>query len=68
MKTFSDYIDNINEKAENDKLFAVYDRDDIFINYYYSNDDAKAAADELNNDTPSMKYHVVTINKSDVEK
>lgn len=63
MKTFTNYI---NEKAE-DKVWAVYDRDDIFINYYYTKDDAQSSADKMNDDTPSMKYHVKEMNRSELE-
>ena len=54
MKTLTQYVD---EKAA-DKIWAVYDRNDIFINYFYTSDDAESVADEMNNDTPSLKFHV----------
>ena len=41
MKTLTQYVD---EKAA-DKVWAVYDRNDIFINYFYTSDDAKSTAD-----------------------
>ena len=63
MKTFEQYI---NEKAE-DKVYVVYDRNEIFINYYYTKEDANQAADELNDDTPSLKYHVKEMNRSELE-
>lgn len=63
MKTFTRYI---NEKAE-DKVWAVYDRNDIFINYYYSKDDADAVANMMNDDTPSLKFHVKDMLRSEIE-
>ena len=63
MKTLTQYVD---EKAA-DKVWAVYDRNDIFINYFYTLDDAKSAANEMNNDTPSLKFHVKEMNRSEIE-
>ena len=63
MKTLTQYVD---EKAA-DKVWAVYDRNDIFINYFYTSDDAESAADEMNNDTPSLKFHVKEMNRSEIE-
>ncbi len=63
MKTFSNYINE--QKA--DKVWVVYDRSDIFINYYYTKEDAQKVADELNNETPSLKYHIVDMNRSELE-
>ena len=63
MKTLTQYVD---EKAA-DKVWAVYDRNNIFINYFYSAEDAKSAADEMNNDTPSLKFHVKEMNRSEIE-
>lgn len=63
MKTLTQYVD---EKAA-DKIWAVYDRNDIFINYFYTSDDAKSVADEMNNDTPSLKFHVKEMNRSEIE-
>lgn len=63
MKTLTQYVD---EKAA-DKVWAVYDRNDIFINYYYTKDDAQNAADEMNNDTPSLKFHLKEMNRSELE-
>jgi len=63
MKTLTQYVD---EKAA-DKIWAVYDRNDIFINYFYTSEDAKSAADEMNNDTPSLKFHVKEMNRSEIE-
>ena len=63
MKTLTQYVD---EKAA-DKVWAVYDRNDIFINYFYTLDDAESAADEMNNDTPSLKFHVKEMNRSEIE-
>ena len=62
MKTLTEFV---NEKAE-DKVWAVYDRDDIFINYFYTKEDADKTAEEMNNDTPSMKYHVKGMNRSEI--
>lgn len=64
MKTLTQYVD---EKAA-DKVWAVYDRNDIFINYFYTKEDADNSAAEMNNDTPSMKYHVVEMNRSELEE
>ena len=64
MRTFNDYI----TEKQNDNVWAVLDRNDIFINYYYSSADAHDAADELNDDTPSLKFHVVKMNRNEVEK
>ena len=63
MKTFTQHV---NEKAA-DKVWAVYDRNDIFINYFYTYDDAKSVANEMNNDTPSLKFHVKEMNRSEIE-
>ena len=63
MKTLTQYVD---DKAA-DKVWAVDDRNDIFINYFYTSDDAKSAADEMNNDTPSLKFHVKEMNRSEIE-
>lgn len=63
MKTLTQYVD---EKAA-DKVWAVYDRNDIFINYFYTKEDADDSATEMNNDTPSMKYHVIEMNRSELE-
>ena len=63
MKTLTQYVD---EKAA-DKVWAVYDRTDIFINYFYTSDDAESVADEMNNDTPSLKFHVKEMNRSEIE-
>ena len=63
MKTLTQYVD---EKAA-DKIWAVYDRNDILINYFYTSDDAKSVADEMNNDTPSLKFHVKEMNRSEIE-
>lgn len=63
MKTFTQHI---NEK-ESDKVYVVYDRDEIFINYYYNKDDAEKVVDETNNETPSMKYHYKEMNRSELE-
>lgn len=63
MKTFTQHI---NEK-EADKVWAVYDRNDIFINYFYSAEDANEACDMLNNDTPSLKYHTKEMNRTELE-
>ena len=63
MKTLTQYVD---EKAA-DKVWAVSDRNDIFINYFYTSDDAKSTADEMNNDTPSLKFHVKEMNRNEIE-
>ena len=63
MKTLTQYVD---EKAA-DKIWAVYDRNDIFINYFYTSHDAESVADEMNNDTPSLKFHVKEMNRSEIE-
>lgn len=63
MKTLTDIV---NEKAA-DKVWAVYDRNDIFINYFYSSEDAKEACDILNDDTPSLKYHIKEMNRMELE-
>ena len=63
MKTLTQYVD---EKAA-DKVWAVYDRNDIFINYFHTSDDAKSTADEMNNDTPSLKFHVKEMNRNEIE-
>ena len=63
MKTLTQYVD---EKAA-DKVWAVYDRNDILINYFYTSDDAKSVADEMNDDTPSLKFHVKEMNRSEIE-
>ena len=63
MKTLTQYVD---EKAA-DKVWAVYDRNDIFINYFYTSDDAKSTADEMNNDAPSLKFHVKEMNRNEIE-
>ena len=63
MKTFTNYI---NEKAA-DKVWVVYDRNDIFINYFYTKEDADNAAAEMNEDTPSLKFHVKEMNRSELE-
>lgn len=63
MKTLTQYM---NERSE-DKVFAVYDRDDIFVNFFYSKHDADDAVSAMNNDTPSMKYHVKELERSEIE-
>lgn len=64
MKTLTQF----KKEIEEDKVWVVYDRNDIFINYFYTKDEADAAAKEMNNDTPSLKFHVKPMQRSEIEK
>jgi len=65
MKTLNELIV---EKTENNKYYAIMDRNDIMYNFYYTKDEANDELKSLLQDTPSMKYRIETINKSDIEK
>ncbi len=65
MKTLNNLIE---ERVQNDKYYAIMDRNDIMYNFYYTKEEADEQLKLLNNDTPSLKFHIEPINKSEIEK
>ena len=63
MKTFTDFI----KDKETNKYYAIFDRDDIMYNFYYTKEEAQEELNILMKDTPSMKYRIEPFNRNEIE-